>query len=235
MTMSAVTRRAFLRSSGLGLGGLGLGGLGLGVLAGGGLGGCATAMKGDFAPKKGRRVVVIGGGWGGATAAKYVRLDRPEHRGRPDRAQPGVHLLPVQQPRAGGVRTIGSITMGYDGLRKHGVQDDPRDGQPPSSPIRSACGVGEGYLRVRPARRLPGHRVPVGAGRGARPEPGQGAPRLEGGAADRAARAAAGQRCPTAASSCSPSRPWRTGARPAPTSASPGRLVSQDEQAASPS
>ena len=74
--MSAVTRRAFLRSSGLGQRGLGLGGLGLGALAGGGLAGCATAIKGDFAPKTGPRVVVIGGGWGGATAAKYVRLER---------------------------------------------------------------------------------------------------------------------------------------------------------------
>ena len=58
--MSTVSRRGFLRASGLGLG----------VLASGGLAGCATSMKGDFAPKTGPRVVVIGGGWGGATAAK---------------------------------------------------------------------------------------------------------------------------------------------------------------------
>lgn len=63
--MRAITRRAFLRTSGLGLGGLGLG-----ALAGGALAGCAASTKGDFAPKKGPRVVVIGGGWGGATAAK---------------------------------------------------------------------------------------------------------------------------------------------------------------------
>ena len=42
----------------------------------GSLGGCATT-KGDLAPRSGRRVVVIGGGWGGATAARYVRLADP--------------------------------------------------------------------------------------------------------------------------------------------------------------
>src|SRR5205807_969663 len=61
----SVTRRQFLRTTGLG------------VAAVGALGGCATALKGDFAPKSGKRVVVIGGGWGGATAAKYVRLGDP--------------------------------------------------------------------------------------------------------------------------------------------------------------
>ncbi|HIM19371.1 MAG TPA: NAD(P)/FAD-dependent oxidoreductase, partial [Rhodospirillales bacterium] len=30
--------------------------------------------QGEIIPKSGPRVVVIGGGWGGATAAKYIRL-----------------------------------------------------------------------------------------------------------------------------------------------------------------
>src|SRR5712691_7326293 len=63
--MKGMGRREFLRSSGVGLG--------VGLLGGG----CATAMTGDFAPKSARRVVVVGGGWGGATAAKYVRLGDP--------------------------------------------------------------------------------------------------------------------------------------------------------------
>ena len=45
-------------------------GSGLGALMAGSLGGCAVAAKGDLAPRSGRRVVVVGGGWGGATAAK---------------------------------------------------------------------------------------------------------------------------------------------------------------------
>ena len=61
--MVSVTRRDFLRTSGMGLG----------LLAAG----CAAPMAGDVAPKGGRRVVVIGGGWGGASAAKYLRLSDP--------------------------------------------------------------------------------------------------------------------------------------------------------------
>src|SRR5439155_897484 len=60
--MARLTRREFLRTS--------ASGAGLALLAAG----CGPAIKGDFAPKAGRRVVVIGGGWGGATAAKYLRL-----------------------------------------------------------------------------------------------------------------------------------------------------------------
>ena len=49
--MTRFTRREFLVTSGTGLG----------LLAAG----CAPTIKGDFSPKTGRRVVVIGGGWGG--------------------------------------------------------------------------------------------------------------------------------------------------------------------------
>src|SRR5713101_9815434 len=64
------SRRDFLKTSAIGAG--------LGLLGGAGLAGCATRVKGDFAPKSGQRVVVIGGGWGGATAARYVRLLDPK-------------------------------------------------------------------------------------------------------------------------------------------------------------
>jgi sulfide dehydrogenase [flavocytochrome c] flavoprotein subunit len=134
--MSVVTRRAFLRSSGLGLG----------VLAGAGLAGCATAIKGDFAPKKGPRVVVIGGGWGGATAAKYVRL-----------LDPNIEVVLIEPNRQfiscpfsnlvlAGVRTIDSLTMGYGGLRKHGVQiihETATAIEPDQKRVR----LGEGYLQ----------------------------------------------------------------------------------------
>ena len=58
-----VTRRQFLHTTGIGV-------------ALGALGGCASTMQGDFAPKTGKRVVVIGGGWGGATLAYNVRSPR---------------------------------------------------------------------------------------------------------------------------------------------------------------
>ena len=65
--MKRVTRREFLRTSGTGAG----------VLAAAGAAGCATQARRDSTPRAGRRVVVVGGGWGGATAAKYVRLADP--------------------------------------------------------------------------------------------------------------------------------------------------------------
>ena len=134
--MSALTRRRFLRASGLGLG----------VLAGGGLAGCAASMKGDFAPKTGPRVVVIGGGWGGATAAKYVRL-----------LDPGVEVILIEPNRQfvscpfsnlvlAGLRSIDSLTMGYDGLRKHGVRiihETASAIEPDTKRVR----LGEGYLQ----------------------------------------------------------------------------------------
>lgn len=134
--MGALTRRRFLTVSGLGLG----------ALAGGGLVGCAASMKGDFAPKSGPRVVVIGGGWGGATAAKYVRL-----------LDPGVEVILIEPGRrfvscpfsnlvVAGVRTIDSLTMGYDGLRQRGVRiihETASAIEPDTKRVR----LGEGYLQ----------------------------------------------------------------------------------------
>jgi len=131
--MTTVSRRAFLRSSGVGVG------LGL-------LGGCAPAMKGDFAPKAGPRVVVIGGGWGGATAAKYVRL-----------GDPGIEVIllepnkqfiscPLSNLVLSGVRSIDSLTFGYGGLRSHGVRilhEAATAIEPDTKRVR----VGEGYLQ----------------------------------------------------------------------------------------
>lgn len=138
--MSRFTRREFLRTSGAGVG--------LGLLGGSvavGVSGCAAPMKGDFAPKAGKRVVVIGGGWGGATAAKYVRL-----------ADPGTEVIMLEPNKQfvscpfsnlvlSGVRTIDSITMGYDGLRKHGVKII-HEMAAAIEPDRKRVRVSEGYL-----------------------------------------------------------------------------------------
>jgi NADPH-dependent 2,4-dienoyl-CoA reductase/sulfur reductase-like enzyme len=132
--MSAVSRREFL------------GGLGFGLLAGSSLAGCAASTKGDFAPKSGPRVVVIGGGWGGATAAKYVRL-----------LDPGIEVILVEPNRqfvscpfsnlvVAGVRTVDSLTMGYEGLRKRGVRivhETATAIEPDTKRVR----LGEGYLQ----------------------------------------------------------------------------------------
>jgi sulfide dehydrogenase [flavocytochrome c] flavoprotein subunit len=138
--MRQVSRREFLQTSGLGGVGLGLGALGAGTL-----GGCATPRAGDLAPKSGRRVVVIGGGWGGATAAKYVRL-----------ADPTIEVLLLEPNREfvscpfsnlvlSGVESIGTLTHGYGGLRGHGVRIR-HQAATAIEPDRQRVRIGEGYL-----------------------------------------------------------------------------------------
>jgi NADPH-dependent 2,4-dienoyl-CoA reductase/sulfur reductase-like enzyme len=130
-----MTRRQFLRSSSVGLG--------LGLASG--LAGCAGSMKGDFAPKSGRRVVVIGGGWGGATAARYVRM-----------ADPSIEVILIEPNKEfvscpfsnlvlSGLRTIESLTQPYDGLRRRGVKfihESVTAIEPDTKRVR----IGEGYL-----------------------------------------------------------------------------------------
>jgi NADPH-dependent 2,4-dienoyl-CoA reductase/sulfur reductase-like enzyme len=82
----------------------------------GALGACAT-MGGARG-----KVVVVGGGWGGGTAAKYVHLW----------SEGGIDVTLVEPNRdfvscpmsnlvLGGSRTIEQLTTSYDGLRKRGV------------------------------------------------------------------------------------------------------------------
>jgi NADPH-dependent 2,4-dienoyl-CoA reductase/sulfur reductase-like enzyme len=134
--MSRVSRREFVRASGTVVG--------LAAVTGA-LGACATAMKGDIAPKSGKRVVVIGGGWGGATAAKYVRL-----------ADPSIEVVLFEPNRTfvscpfsnlvlSGVRSLDSLTFGYRGLRAHGVKlihETVTAIDPPARRVR----MGEGYV-----------------------------------------------------------------------------------------
>jgi len=68
------------------------------------------------------RVVVIGGGYGGATAAKYIRMWDPaidvvmvERAGL-------FTSCPMSNLVIGGNRSLEEIQRGYDGLRRHGVK-----------------------------------------------------------------------------------------------------------------
>jgi len=81
------------------------------------LAGCASAERRAKA-----RVVVIGAGFGGATAAKYVAM-----------WDPGIEVIlvergerfiscPISNLVLAGNRTMQDITRGYEGLRKYGVQ-----------------------------------------------------------------------------------------------------------------
>src|SRR3989475_2885338 len=106
--MTQSTRRNFLRTSSW---------AGLGLLAAG----CAPKVS-DFAQKPGRRVVVIGGGWGGATAAKYVRLADPSIEVVLLEPNKEFVSCPFSNLVLSGQRTIESITFDYDRLRDRGVK-----------------------------------------------------------------------------------------------------------------
>jgi sulfide dehydrogenase [flavocytochrome c] flavoprotein subunit len=110
--MSKLTRRGFLKTGSAAL---------AGAVAAGGLGGCA-AMRGETQPTGRRRVVVIGGGWGGATAAKYVRIGDPSLEVvllEPNRQ---FVSCPFSNLVLAGLRNLESLSFGYEGLRQRGVQ-----------------------------------------------------------------------------------------------------------------
>jgi NADPH-dependent 2,4-dienoyl-CoA reductase/sulfur reductase-like enzyme len=135
-----ITRRQFLRTTGAGLTlGLGTGAVSLG------LSGCAPAVKGDFMPKGTRRVVVIGGGWGGATAAKYVRLMDPAIEVVLLEPNKEFVSCPFSNLVLSGVRKLDSMTFGYDGLRKHGVKVI-HEAASAIEPDRGRVRLGEGHL-----------------------------------------------------------------------------------------
>ena len=107
--MTAFNRRDFLKLSAAGAS---LGGLSLA--------GCATTPQ---APKIIGRVVVIGGGFGGATAAKYLRMwsGGTIEVVLIERSSQFVSC-PISNLVLGGSRKMEDITHGYQGLREHGVQ-----------------------------------------------------------------------------------------------------------------
>ncbi|MEY8876722.1 MAG: NAD(P)/FAD-dependent oxidoreductase [Leptothrix sp. (in: b-proteobacteria)] len=85
------------------------------------LGGCATA-GGSAAPTS-ARVVVIGGGYAGATAAKYIRL-LSDQQIDVVLVEPNPQFVscPISNLVVGGVRQLNDITRSYDDLtRRHGV------------------------------------------------------------------------------------------------------------------
>jgi sulfide dehydrogenase [flavocytochrome c] flavoprotein chain len=105
MTTSTVSRRSFIHSSAA-----------ISLL---GLGACATTSS---IPSK-AKVVVIGGGYGGATAAKYVRL-LSDYKIDVVLIEPNSAFVscPISNLVIGGSKQIADVTTGYEGLAKnHGV------------------------------------------------------------------------------------------------------------------
>lgn len=69
-----------------------------------------------------RRVVVVGGGVGGCTAAKYLRKLDPSIAVTLIESKPTYTSCFMSNEVLSGERTLQSVTFGYDGLRRHGVE-----------------------------------------------------------------------------------------------------------------
>src|SRR5918993_4454543 len=78
--------------------------------------GCATT-----APSK-ARVVVIGGGFGGSTAAKYIRLWDPSIDVVLVERDTSYTSCPISNLVLAGYSSMQEISHGYDVLRRYGVQ-----------------------------------------------------------------------------------------------------------------
>jgi len=105
--MSKITRRDFIKLTGAGAATLALGSLGY-----------TTAAR----AAKGPRVVVVGGGFGGATCAKYLK--RADQNIQVTLIEPSTRFVtcPFSNYVIGGMRKIDSITQTYNALRsRHGV------------------------------------------------------------------------------------------------------------------
>jgi len=127
-------RRAFLQT---------LGGLGVAALAG-----CATT---GTRARLGR-VVVVGGGYGGATAAKYLAL---WGGGAVDvtlvEADAAFVSCPLSNLVIGGSRTLADLTVAYDGLARRGirhVRDMAVAVDPDRHSVRLASGAELGWDRL---------------------------------------------------------------------------------------
>jgi len=109
------------------------------------LAGCATAT-----PSK-ARVVVIGAGFGGATAAKYIRLWDPAIDVVLVERDAGFVSCPISNLVLAGYSNMAEISRGYDGLRRHGVtvvQDEAVGIDAAKKTVRLARGGDIAYERL---------------------------------------------------------------------------------------
>src|SRR4029453_12943565 len=96
--------------------------------------GCATDGGGGAG-----RVVVIGGGHGGATAAKYVKNWAPDIGVTMVERNAEFISCPISNLVLGGNTQLSNLTLGYEGLRKRGinvVRDDAVSVDPVARQVR---------------------------------------------------------------------------------------------------
>jgi sulfite dehydrogenase len=120
-------------------------------------------------------VVVIGGGFGGATAAKYIRMWDPAIEVTLIERNRSFVSCPTSNLVLGGSRTMDDISRGYEGLAKHGVRlivDEATDIDAAKRSVKLASGASLSYDRlvVSPAvdflfNEMPGYQAAEKAGR----------------------------------------------------------------------
>ena len=109
------------------------------------LSGCASGV-----PSK-ARVVIVGGGFGGATAAKYLRLWDPSIDVVLVEREAAFISCPISNLVLSGNASMNDITRDYEGLRRHGVQvvrDEAIAIDPQKKFVRLARGGDIGYERL---------------------------------------------------------------------------------------
>ena len=109
--------------------------------------GCAGTGGGASAG----RVVVIGASYGGATAAKYVRMWAPDIEVTLIERNGEFISCPISNLVLGGSKTLADITVGYGGLGKYGVKmvrDEATAVDPEKREVRLASGATLGYDRL---------------------------------------------------------------------------------------
>ena len=96
-------------------------------------------------------VVVVGGGYAGATAARYVRLWSPDIEVTLVERNREFISCPLSNLVLGGSKTLADLTVSYDGLAKHGVnmvRDDAVAVDPIAREVLLASGVVLNYDRL---------------------------------------------------------------------------------------
>ncbi|HMM53317.1 MAG TPA: FAD/NAD(P)-binding oxidoreductase, partial [Burkholderiaceae bacterium] len=113
--------------------------------------GLALAAPGFAIAQGKKKVVVVGGGIGGCTVASYVRMGDPSIEVTLIEPNKSYHTCFMSNEVIAGERKLESITFGYDGLRKRGVNvvhDTVTGIDPAGRTVKTAGGGSYGYDRL---------------------------------------------------------------------------------------
>ncbi len=97
------------------------------------------------------RLVVVGGGFGGAAAARYLRKFLPQARVTLVERSPAYHACPFSNLVIAGLREMSAQRFGYEELVRDGVEvihDEVTDIDPPGHAVSLAAGLRLDYDRL---------------------------------------------------------------------------------------